>query len=101
MLNNLIFHLFSGITLISLVVPVACGVFVNYKWPKAAKIILRVMVSSLHVIMYCIKGEWGMLSHFSGFLTMTTNDTSEWQNWSWAHINELYCYIICIHCIVI
>ncbi|XP_012694725.2 solute carrier family 10 member 6 [Clupea harengus] len=31
-----------GITLISLVVPVACGVFVNYKWPKAAKIILRV-----------------------------------------------------------
>ncbi|XP_029921046.1 solute carrier family 10 member 6-like [Myripristis murdjan] len=31
-----------GITLITLVVPVACGVAVNYKWPKAAKMILRV-----------------------------------------------------------
>ncbi|KAL2099697.1 hypothetical protein ACEWY4_004091 [Coilia grayii] len=31
-----------GITLVCLIVPVAIGVFVNYKWPKAAKIILRV-----------------------------------------------------------
>ncbi|XP_041915998.1 ileal sodium/bile acid cotransporter-like isoform X1 [Alosa sapidissima] len=31
-----------GITLVSLIVPVACGVFVNYKWPKAAKVILKV-----------------------------------------------------------
>ncbi|KAM3873960.1 sodium-dependent organic anion transporter-like [Diretmus argenteus] len=35
-------YLNIGITLITLVVPVSCGVTVNYKWPKAAKVILRV-----------------------------------------------------------
>ncbi|XP_063806833.1 ileal sodium/bile acid cotransporter-like [Pseudophryne corroboree] len=31
-----------GISLVTLVVPVAIGMFVNYKWPKQAKIILKV-----------------------------------------------------------
>ncbi|KAM6984697.1 sodium-dependent organic anion transporter-like [Aplochiton taeniatus] len=31
-----------GLTLIILVVPVGCGVLVNYKWPKAARLILKV-----------------------------------------------------------
>ncbi|XP_062410673.1 sodium-dependent organic anion transporter-like isoform X2 [Sardina pilchardus] len=31
-----------GITLVTLIVPVAGGAFVNYKWPKAAKVILKV-----------------------------------------------------------
>ncbi|XP_036620857.1 solute carrier family 10 member 6 [Trichosurus vulpecula] len=31
-----------GITLLCLIVPVAFGVFVNFKWPKQSKIILRV-----------------------------------------------------------
>ncbi|XP_060792588.1 sodium-dependent organic anion transporter-like [Neoarius graeffei] len=31
-----------GLACVSLVVPVTCGVLVNYKWPKAARIILKV-----------------------------------------------------------
>ncbi|CAJ0948903.1 unnamed protein product, partial [Ranitomeya imitator] len=30
-----------GIALVSLVVPVGFGMFVNYKWPRVAKIILK------------------------------------------------------------
>ncbi|KAJ8402330.1 hypothetical protein AAFF_G00368190 [Aldrovandia affinis] len=35
-------YLTMGVTLITLIAPVACGVFVNYKWPKAARTILKV-----------------------------------------------------------
>lgn len=33
---------FSGITLVSLLVPVALGIYVKHRWPKAAKKILKV-----------------------------------------------------------
>lgn len=36
------FSFFLGITLGSLIVPVAFGIYVNYRWPKQAKVILKV-----------------------------------------------------------
>lgn len=33
---------FPGITLVSLLVPVAVGIYVKHRWPKAAKKILKV-----------------------------------------------------------
>ncbi|XP_064165067.1 ileal sodium/bile acid cotransporter-like [Anguilla rostrata] len=55
-----------GVTLITLIVPVACGAFVNYKWPKAAKTILKVgsVLGSLLILVIAIasvalyKGSW-------------------------------------------
>ncbi|XP_046724109.1 solute carrier family 10 member 6-like isoform X1 [Silurus meridionalis] len=35
-------YLNIGLACISLIVPVSCGVFVNYKWPKVARILLKV-----------------------------------------------------------
>ncbi|KAM4795964.1 ileal sodium/bile acid cotransporter-like [Rhinophrynus dorsalis] len=55
-----------GISLVTLVVPVAIGMFVNYKWPKKAKIILKVgsitggilivLVAVIGGVLY--KGSW-------------------------------------------
>ncbi|XP_027709230.1 solute carrier family 10 member 6 [Vombatus ursinus] len=57
-----------GITLLSLLVPVAFGIFVNFKWPKQSKIILRVGstvgVLLLVVVVVAggilIKGSWNV-----------------------------------------
>lgn len=48
------FSFFLGITLVSLVVPVASGVYVNYRWPKQATVILKVRSPShaQHIIKY-------------------------------------------------
>ncbi|XP_043935752.1 solute carrier family 10 member 6 [Protopterus annectens] len=55
-----------GTTLITLIVPISGGVFVNYKWPKQAKIILKVgsTVGGLLILAIAIassvlyKGSW-------------------------------------------
>ncbi|XP_029460402.1 ileal sodium/bile acid cotransporter [Rhinatrema bivittatum] len=55
-----------GISLVSLVIPVAVGIFVNHKWPKVAKIIMKigsivgailiVLMATIGGILY--KGSW-------------------------------------------
>ncbi|XP_078533633.1 sodium-dependent organic anion transporter [Lissotriton helveticus] len=57
-----------GIALISLVAPVAGGIFVNYKWPKKAKLISKVgsviggllmlVIGTASAVLY--KGSWNM-----------------------------------------
>ncbi|XP_043927888.1 ileal sodium/bile acid cotransporter [Protopterus annectens] len=55
-----------GITLVTLLVPVAIGIFVNYKWPKQAKIILKIgsIVGGILIILIAVaggvlyKGSW-------------------------------------------
>ncbi|XP_069826846.1 ileal sodium/bile acid cotransporter-like [Dendropsophus ebraccatus] len=55
-----------GISLVTLVVPVAIGIFVNYKWPKQAKIILKVGSATGGILIVTIaviggvlyKGSW-------------------------------------------
>lgn len=39
------FFFFLGITLVCLTIPVAFGIYVNYRWPKQSKIILKVSSS--------------------------------------------------------
>ncbi|XP_036384638.1 ileal sodium/bile acid cotransporter-like [Megalops cyprinoides] len=61
-----------GVTLVTLVVPVACGVFVNHKWPKAAKMILKVgsvfgaslilVIAIANAVLY--KGSWNVDASF-------------------------------------
>ncbi|XP_005076481.2 solute carrier family 10 member 6 [Mesocricetus auratus] len=47
-----------GITLVSLVVPVAFGVYVNYRWPKQAKVILKVgaIVGGILLLVVAVTG---------------------------------------------
>ncbi|XP_069614049.1 ileal sodium/bile acid cotransporter-like [Ranitomeya imitator] len=55
-----------GIALVSLVVPVGFGMFVNYKWPRVAKIILKVgsITGGILIILIAViggvlyKGSW-------------------------------------------
>ncbi|CAI9620180.1 unnamed protein product [Staurois parvus] len=55
-----------GISLVTLVVPVAIGMFVNYKWPEAAKKILKVgsIVGAILIVTVAViggvlyKGSW-------------------------------------------
>ncbi|MBN3295540.1 NTCP2 protein, partial [Amia calva] len=55
-----------GITLVTLIVPVTGGVFLNYKWPKMARVILKVgsIVGSILILVLAIasgvlyKGSW-------------------------------------------
>uniref|UniRef100_A0A8C4SNM4 Solute carrier family 10 member 6 n=1 Tax=Erpetoichthys calabaricus TaxID=27687 RepID=A0A8C4SNM4_ERPCA len=57
-----------GITLVSLIVPVSAGIFVNYRWPKHAKKILKVgsilgwliivIVTVISVVLF--KGSWAV-----------------------------------------
>ncbi|XP_071385521.1 ileal sodium/bile acid cotransporter-like [Centroberyx affinis] len=65
-------YLNIGITLITLIIPVACGVAVKYKWPKTAKIILRAgsvvgvllaAVVGLACILLC-QGSWHVETPF-------------------------------------
>ncbi|XP_006626732.3 sodium-dependent organic anion transporter [Lepisosteus oculatus] len=79
-----------GITLVTLIVPVCCGVFVNYKWPKKAQIILKVgtVVGGVLILVIGIasavlyKGSWDtdtsmlvigiiypMIGYAAGFIT--------------------------------
>ncbi|XP_074084209.1 sodium-dependent organic anion transporter [Macrotis lagotis] len=78
-----------GITLLCLIVPVAFGIFVNFKWPKQSKIILKVgtVVGVVFLAMIIvaggilIKGSWNsagqllvvtflfpLIGHIFGFL---------------------------------
>lgn len=44
---------FSGTSLVALVVPVSIGMFVNHKWPRQAKIILKVSDPCYSCTVYC------------------------------------------------
>ncbi|XP_053560884.1 ileal sodium/bile acid cotransporter-like [Bombina bombina] len=57
-----------GISLVTLVVPVGLGMFVNYKWPKQAKIILKVgsIAGTILIVIIAViggvlyKGSWAI-----------------------------------------
>ncbi|XP_073526516.1 ileal sodium/bile acid cotransporter-like [Phyllobates terribilis] len=57
-----------GISLVTLVVPVGIGMFVNYKWPRAAKIILKVgsITGGVLIVLIAVvggvlyKGSWNI-----------------------------------------
>ncbi|XP_035149243.3 sodium-dependent organic anion transporter isoform X2 [Callithrix jacchus] len=78
-----------GITLVCLTVPVAFGVYVNYRWPKQSKIILKIgaVVGGLLLLVVAVagvvlaKGSWNsditlltisfifpLIGHVTGFL---------------------------------
>ncbi|CAL8278996.1 unnamed protein product [Merluccius merluccius] len=60
-----------GITLLTLVVPAACGVAVNYKWPKAAKCILKVG-SVVGGVMILVVGVASALMYHGSWQTDTS-----------------------------
>lgn len=63
---------FLGITLVSLVVPVASGIYVNYRWPKQATVILKVrnlLPCTSHHQMKRLKDRTNELSQYNPFLT--------------------------------
>ncbi|XP_028829580.1 ileal sodium/bile acid cotransporter-like isoform X2 [Denticeps clupeoides] len=59
-----------GLTLATLLVPVACGVLVNHKWPKAAKIFLRVGLV-IGPLIYLIAGIFSTLKYPGSWHTDT------------------------------
>ncbi|XP_003790075.1 solute carrier family 10 member 6 [Otolemur garnettii] len=88
-----------GITLASLLIPVAIGIYVNYRWPKQSKIILKVgaIVGGILFLMVAIagvllvKGLWNsdvtlltisfifpLIGHIAGFLLALLTHQS-WQ----------------------
>ncbi|XP_041086958.1 solute carrier family 10 member 6-like [Polyodon spathula] len=92
-------YLNIGFTLVTLIAPVSCGVFVNYKWPRLAKIILKVgsvagclliiVVGTASAVLY--KGSWNtdtpvliigiiypMIGYMSGFL-LAVSVRQPWQ----------------------
>ncbi|KAK0130955.1 Solute carrier family 10 member 6 [Merluccius polli] len=60
-----------GITLLTLVVPAACGMAVNYKWPKAAKCILKVG-SVVGGVMILVVGVASALMYHGSWQTDTS-----------------------------
>ncbi|MGH0161281.1 UNVERIFIED_CONTAM: hypothetical protein FKN15_046804 [Acipenser sinensis] len=92
-------YLNIGVTLVTLIAPVSCGVFVNYKWPRLAKVILKVgsaagcllimVVGTASAVLY--KGSWNtdtsvliigiiypMIGYTSGFL-LAVSVRQPWQ----------------------
>lgn len=62
-----------GITLVSLVVPVASGIYVNYRWPKQATFILKVrkpLPRTAHHQMQRLKDRTNELWQYSPFLSL-------------------------------
>ncbi|KAJ8787684.1 hypothetical protein J1605_022715 [Eschrichtius robustus] len=92
----------AGITLVCLTIPVAFGVYMNYRWPKQSKIILKVgaIVGGVLLLVVAVagvvlaKGSWNsdiilltisfifpLIGHVTGFLLALLTHQS-WQRYS-------------------